>query len=206
MMQSDEMIVGKRVSLCVFCCTGCICAVWGGNIKASLLPSPFQTDFVVACVCGCYMVYWWHPVDLFVTLYKKKIKKSTYHPHANQSRARGMLGCREPRWKPARRPPIRWSSFRCPTGQRPAGSARCTAASSNQSGLPSEEEQHGRAAVSDTKSTHCCSPQRSDLQATWPLCPAFLWVRKTKRGMFQKKKKLSEDGRGGVLLQSSLEP
>lgn len=92
MMQSDEMIVGKRVSLCVFCCTGCICAVWGGNIKASLLPSPFQTDFVVACVCGCYMVYWWHPVDLFVTLYKKKKKKKHISPSCQSIQSERHVG------------------------------------------------------------------------------------------------------------------
>lgn len=167
MMQSDEMIVGKRVSLCVLLLYWLYLCSLGWKHKSIAFSIPVSNRL---CCCPCVWLLYGllvAPCGFVCDIVSEKNKtKSTDHPHANQSRARGMLGCREPRWKPARRPPIRWSSFRCPTGQRPAGSARCTAAASNQSGLPSEEEQHGRAAVSDTQSTHCCSPQRSDLQAT----------------------------------------
>lgn len=55
MMQSDEMIEREpRISECVLLYWLCLCSLGGGNITASLLPSPFQTEFVVACAWLLY--------------------------------------------------------------------------------------------------------------------------------------------------------
>lgn len=51
---------------------------WKHNSIASSIPR-FKPSLLLP-VCGCYMVYWWHPVDLFVTLYQKKQHISTLMP------------------------------------------------------------------------------------------------------------------------------
>lgn len=168
--------------------------VW---IQSSLfLPSQFQTVvcwlfvwhpgcfcsclcvFVIRflSVCGCYFVYQWRTVGLFVTLHVfwheqenvEENKINTYLPWCQS-----ILKW-EASWS-AENPlpcctslsdflPSDGTLEQCPAGRMSVGSKKCTASLSNHSRLPSTRDWQ---AVSDKPSKCCCSPQHSDLQVMW---------------------------------------
>lgn len=174
-----------RSNLCVFCGTDYICAV--GGVETEKLASSISTSnscLLVVCVtpwlslllsaCGCFLVYRWHPVDLFLTLYvvwheQENTEEKKQHirpPHPLTPINPEMRGVQRIHCLVVPACPIRWN--------RGTVSLR--------SGVSREQEMHGGtvqsewtpkcrglAAVSDTPSIHCCSPQHTDRQATWPL-------------------------------------